>query len=782
MDSGTGGFLRPGVKSGSAFGVQFDRPPAARGSKHRADGRAAAASASAPDAGTKRSRHAAHGPDGPGTAPGRTGHGAGDSDSDSDPGPSGRPFPEGVPRGPDLPPMNPSYRYGDPSLPVSRHRRQILYLVERHAVTLIVGETGSGKSTQVPQFLYEAGWAAGGYAIAVTQPRRVAAASVAARVAEEMGVDLGTTVGYAVRFDSAVTQGRTRIKYLTDGVLLREMMDDPLLTSYSVVMVDEAHERSLATDMLLGLLKKVLRRRPDLRLIISSATLEAERLRQFFDTTAITAAATATTTAWAPGSDPDRSPAVLTVEGRTHPVQVHYLEAPAPDYVTAAVEAAVDIHCEDVPGDVLIFLTGQEEVQSAVSLLEENARRLASSRGYSTKMLPLPLYAGLHGSQQSAVFRPTPRGYRKVVVATNVAETSITLEGVVYVIDCCFVKLRAFDPLTGLEALHVAPLSAAGAAQRAGRAGRLRAGHCFRLCTEEDFAKLMPPLKALGVDNVMRFDWLAPPPAEAMVRALEDLHALRVLDDDARLTRDVGMALAALPLDPPVGAALLASRRLGCVEEMLTLAALMAGGGGHTVWVAAPGSSRALEAAQAKFAAAEGDAVTLLNVHRAWRAHGRSGAWAQRHCLHQSALLRADDARDQLLGCMRRLGLLPHDSPPPSCGREVEPICRALAAGLFLNAAVLEGTEYDPLAPEGDPGTARYRLVRYTQHKTAPCVVFANAQQQAGAAAGRGGASGSGGAWFEMQGVTAVRPEWLHELAPHMFARRGRTGEPPAED
>ncbi|KAG2447032.1 hypothetical protein HYH02_008184 [Chlamydomonas schloesseri] len=815
MDPPGGGFIRPGTQSGSAFGLKFDRPPPQH-SGGRSDSRGGGGTGSGPSTSGRRSAADVFGGAGRGSGRGRgrgpQGRGGGSSAapaaaSDSDDDDEAEDWGPGQgPRGPDLPPMNPTYRYGDPSLPVGRYRRQILWLVENHAVTIIVGETGSGKTTQVPQFLLEAGWAESGYAIACTQPRRVAASTVAARVAEEMGVSLGVEVGYAVRFDNAISE-RTRIKYLTDGVLLREMMDDPLLTQYSVIMVDEAHERSLATDMLLGLLKKVLKRRPDLRLIISSATLEAGKLRDFFDTStsgstarrrAALAAAAAAAGAGVGGvacSEPDRTPAVVTVEGRTHPVQVHYLQQPAADYVTAAVSAAVDIHCEDLPGDILIFLTGQDEVQTAVAQLEEHSRRLGGGGGggpgrpsYSLRMMPLPLYAGLPGAAQSAVFRPAPRGVRKVVAATNIAETSLTLEGVVYVVDCCFVKQRAYNPLTGLESLLVAPLSQASAAQRAGRAGRVRAGHCFRLCREQDFAQLpkvtvpemqrsnlvgmVLQLKSLGIDNVMRFEWLAPPPAEAMVRALEELHALRVLDDDARLTKDVGLALAALPLDPSLGAALLASRQLGCVEELLTVVALMSV---PHVWAPAAGSLRAADEAKAKFAAVEGDGVTMLNVHQAWRSSGRSSAWAGRHFLNASSLYRADEARDQLLGLLRRHGLLPANTPPPSCGTDMEPVCRALAAGQFMAAAVYEGTQYNPLAAESDPGVHVYRLVRYTAHKTAPlklrihnssvlwrsappCVVYRSVQQ-----------ADSG--WYEMQGVTAVRPEWLVELAPHMFHR-----------
>eukprot|EP00877_Chromochloris_zofingiensis_P010555 jgi/Chrzof1/5753/Cz16g14170.t1 len=391
----------------------------------------------------------------------------------------------------------PPFKRAKLSLPVARYKRQILYLLETHATVVIVGETGCGKTTQIPQYLHKAGWTAEGYQVVCTQPRRMAAVTVAQRVAQEMGVDVGGLVGYGVRFEDITNKASTKIKYVTDGVLLREMMDDPLLTKYSVIMVDEAHERSLATDTLLGLLKKVQRRRHDLRLIISSATLEVDKLVAFFDTATIrrhktTATAGAGAGAGVGGSaELSRTPAVLSVEGRTHPVQVHYLLEPCPDYIKAAVETVVDIHREDVPGDVLLFLTGQEECEAVVKLLDEEARKLARSR-LKYKMLPLPLYAGLPGAHQRLVYEPTPRGYRKVIAATNIAETSLTIEGVVYVVDSCYVKQRAYNPILGLESLLVAPTSQASAAQRAGRAGRVRPGHAFRLCTEEAFSKLLP--------------------------------------------------------------------------------------------------------------------------------------------------------------------------------------------------------------------------------------------------------------------------------------------------
>lgn len=266
-------------------------------------------------------------------------------------------------------------------LPIFKCRTHILYLLETRATTIIVGQTGCGKTTQVPQYLVEAGWTAGGRLVACTQPRRVAAQTVAARVAEEMGVTLGAEVGYAIRFEDVSTPGVTRIRFCTDGVLLRELMEDPLLSRYSVVMVDEAHERSLATDVLLGLLKKVQRRRPDLRLIIASATIQADAFRDFFDTRAAKPVAPLAGVPSAPGAEPSREPGLISVEGRTHSVQVHYLEQPCADYVRASVEAALEIHAVEPAGDILVFLTGEEEIEAAVALINEQAQALARGGG-----------------------------------------------------------------------------------------------------------------------------------------------------------------------------------------------------------------------------------------------------------------------------------------------------------------------------------------------------------------------------------------------------------------
>lgn len=346
------------------------------------------------------------------------------------------------------------------SLPVFRYRNHILYLVENYRTVVIVGETGCGKSTQIPQYLIEAGWAAGGRVVAVTEPRRVAAITVATRVAEEHGSVLGDEVGFAVRFDSRCNQSRTRLKFVTDGLLIREMMSDPLLSNYSVIMLDEAHERSLCTDIVIGLVKKIQRRRPELRVIVASATLDAEKVRDFFNTNVT--------------GDPSKDDvAVLSVEGRMFSIDVFYSLDPVPDFVQATIDTVKKIHHSEPAGDVLVFLTGQDDIDTVVRALITEARQLPRD---AMRMRVLPMHGGLPRADQLRVFERTPRGTRKIIVATNIAEASVTIDGIVYVVDAGFVKMPAYNSGCGIESLVVAPISQASADQRAGRAGRVRSG------------------------------------------------------------------------------------------------------------------------------------------------------------------------------------------------------------------------------------------------------------------------------------------------------------------
>ncbi|KAJ2780458.1 hypothetical protein H4R18_003440 [Coemansia javaensis] len=635
-------------------------------------------------------------------------------------------------------------------LPAFRHRLQLLYAVETHATTIVVGEPGCGKSTQLPQYLHEAGWAAAGKAIACTQPRRVAAAMLAQRVADEMGVELGTAVGYSVRFSDASDAQATRIKYLTDGTLIRECFADPLLSAYSVVMVDEAQDRSIATDMLLALLKKIQRkRRNDLRVVVSSATLDAERFRAFFG---------------------EEDSAIVSIAGQLHPVDTHYLAAPCENYLSATVDAVARIHEQEPPGDILAFLPGKDDILAAVSQIEEMA-------GGDGRLVALPMYAGLPPAEQKAVFDPAARGTRKVVFATSVAETSVTVDGVLYVVDCGLVKQRVLDLATGLDHLVTQPTSKSSARQRAGRAGRTQPGKVYRLYTREAFdSQLFPqhstpevcrlPLapmvlacKALGIDNLVRFDYVQPPPPALLAHALAELAGLGALDaQTGALTPDFGLYLAELPLDPPLGACLLNSvRRFACAREAVAAVAMLSLGESPFV---VPGGKRA-EALEDRrdFAAQEGDVLTAVNVLVGYQdTPPRARAqWCRAHYLDARLLDQASRISRQLEAHLARIGYS-RDALRSSCsGSDASRLQRCLASGLFANAARRDAAD----------GT-RYRMVRggsvvdvhpssvYFSAETRPeFVVFATAMVTTRA---------------YMQGITAIDPKWLTELAPHYFS------------
>ncbi|OBT56145.1 ATP-dependent RNA helicase DDX35 [Pseudogymnoascus sp. 24MN13] len=459
-------------------------------------------------------------------------------------------------------------------LPIAKHRESLLYTIETHAVTIVVGQTGCGKSTQLPQFLEKAGWCSEGKAIAITQPRRVAATTVATRVAEEFGCTLGQEVGYSIRFED-VTSAATKIKFLTDGLLLREALVDPLLSRYSVVMVDEAHERSLSTDVLLGVLRKIHKRRPELRIIVSSATLQAEEFLTFF-----TAEDTATAKDASGTESGKDAGAIISLEGRMYPVDILYTESPAEDYLEMAIQTVFDIHTKEPEGDILVFLTGREEIDKAVQAISERSAQLHPR---AETMMPLPLYAGLSTDQQMYVFEPAPENTRKVIFSTNIAEASVTIDGIIY------------HRNTHRNA-HIKSLSnPAGWASRA----RTTPGKCFRLYTESDYTSLpqssipeiqrsnLAPvilqLKALGIDNIARFGFFTSPPAELVIRALDLLAALGALDTYAKLTRPLGVRMAELAIEPMLSKALLSASSFNVLSEMLTIAAMTSLGG--SVWI-----------------------------------------------------------------------------------------------------------------------------------------------------------------------------------------------------
>jgi len=529
---------------------------------------------------------------------------------------------------------------------------------------------------------------------------------VARRVAEEVRSDIGQKVGYSIRFED-VTSAATKIKFLTDGLLLREALVDPLLSRYSVIMVDEAHERSLSSDVLLGVLKKIRKRRPELRIVVSSATLQAEDFLRFFadhDT---------------PDEDQDlenghsQNGQIVSIEGRAFPVDTHYLTEPCEDYLEGAIKTVLDVHSSEPEGDILVFLTGRDEIETAIEMI---ADRLPTLPQGSDRILPLPLYASLSTEQQMYVFEPAPENHRKVIFATNIAEASVTIDGIAYVIDSGFVKLRAYNPMTGIETLTPTPVSQASATQRAGRAGRTKPGKCYRLYTEATFDTLPPStvpeiqrsnlaptilqLKALGIDNIARFEFLTPPPAELIVRALELLYSLGALDDYAKLTKPLGTRMAEIALEPMLAACLLNSHlpAFNCLSEMLSIAAMTSLQG--AVWFSHD-NKKAEESARRKFAVEQGDHLTLLNVYQAFVTTGKKDAkWCQQHYLNHKSMTRAVSIRNQLKRSLERFGIDVGESLSSSSTTDPvlrvggqperpkeESIRRCLTSGYFSHAA-----------------------------------------------------------------------------------------------
>lgn len=569
------------------------------------------------------------------------------------------------------------------SLPVYKFRKQLLDAVNENQLMIVVGDTGSGKTTQLTQYLAEGGFANHGI-IGCTQPRRVAAMSVAKRVAEEVGCKLGQEVGYTIRFEDC-TSPETRIKYMTDGMLQREVLLDPNLRKYSVIMLDEAHERTIATDVLFGLLKKTLKRRPDLKVIVTSATLDADKFSEYFN----------------------KCP-IFTIPGRTYPVEVMYSREPESDYLDAALVTVMQIHLTEPPGDVLLFLTGQEEIDTSCEILYERMKALGPS---VPELIILPVYSALPSEMQSKIFEPAPPGSRKVVIATNIAETSITIDQIYYVIDPGFVKQNAYDPKLGMDSLVVTPISQAQAKQRAGRAGRTGPGKTFRLYTEAAFQSEMLPtsipeiqrqnlsntilmLKAMGINDLLHFDFMDPPPTNTMLTALEELYALSALDDEGLLTR-LGRKMADFPMEPALAKTLIYSVDMGCSDEILSIVAMISV---QTVFYRPKEKQQQADQKKAKFHDPHGDHLTLLNVYNGWKQSKFSNPWCFENFIQARSMRRAQDVRQQLVSIMER-----YKHPVVSCGRNTVKVRQALCSGFFRNAARKDPQEGYKTLIEGTP-------------------------------------------------------------------------------
>jgi len=561
-------------------------------------------------------------------------------------------------------------------LPMWEAKDRFLSEVGRHNVVVLLAETGSGKTTQVPQFLYSARMHRDKL-VAITQPRRVAAVSLAKRVSKELGGDgkVGGVVGYRVRFED-VSDTHTRLLYQTDGMLLREAMLDNQLSRYSWIVLDEAHERTVNTDILFGVVKAAVRSRSGdstigpLKVIVMSATVDADKFSQYWGCP------------------------VLYVSGRMFPVNVRHISSHTEDWQRAMLSTIFTVH-QEAPAkeDILAFLTGQEEIET----MARQVRTIAKEFTGAPRLEVITLYAAKTSEQQQMVFKKTGDNTRKLVLATNIAETSVTIPGVSHVIDSCRVKAKVHQAGAGLDLLKVVRVSQAQARQRTGRAGREREGTCYRLVTAHEFSELaeatIPEIQRsnlasvcltmlnIGINNIQGFDFMDAPTSDDINSALRQLKLLGSVSESGQLTA-LGRKMAGFPLEPRLTASILAAGELGCGEEMLTIIALVTGESIFNL----PGTKERREEAEQvhrKFAANEGDLVTLLNTWRAYKSSNQSSQWCQEQYLVSRHLQFASEVRKQLVGLCHNSGVKLEST------RDMDNVRKALARGLFMNVAQL---------------------------------------------------------------------------------------------
>ncbi|GAA5875120.1 hypothetical protein JCM16303_005016 [Sporobolomyces ruberrimus] len=648
---------------------------------------------------------------------------------------------------------------GRKELPVWEGKEEILKAVRENDAVVVLGETGSGKTTQIPHFLMSSSVPCEAPRVVCTQPRRVAATSLASRVSSEAGVLLGTLVGYTVRFDDK-SSSKTRLKYATDGALLAEMLGNRDLDNYDVVVLDEAHERSLRTDMLMGFLKDIQVRRKEkvrqfrlekekgkgkgkgkegeeevpavakkgratlerdpteLKIVVMSATIDAKRFSEFFND--------------AP---------VLFVKGRQHKVSLHYTTEPQIDFLDAALKTVFQIHTKYPPGAILVFLPGQDEIESLASSIKQFLPDLPKSFPKADSIVVTPLYAKLPAAEQALAFLPPPPNTRKIILATNVAETSVTLPGVKYVVDSGVAKEKRYLAGAGVDTLSIEGISQSSAKQRSGRAGRESDGHCFRLYTENAFFEMPqrtePEIKrvsltfaslhllAAGQENVWNFHFMDQPDRDALMYALVTLHGLGAVSKQGKIT-PLGSQMAQLPLDPVYARVLIASFTEGCPYEAINLVALL-GSKEQILAVSSANRDKANEARK-KFVHRSGDHLTLLNILQSFEEMEPSNPsrreerkmWCRENFISYKAMLQVLDARKQLRERVDRLNI---GDWKVSCGNEeYTPVLNALVGGLFSNTAI-----------RNEDGTYRHTITRQViaihpsssmHNRKAPAIVY----------------------------------------------------------
>jgi pre-mRNA-splicing factor ATP-dependent RNA helicase DHX16 len=630
------------------------------------------------------------------------------------------------------------------SLPIYKYKDEFIKAVADHQILVLIGATGSGKTTQLTQYLEEAGYAKNGLRIGCTQPRRVAAISVANRVAVEVGTKIGRRVGYSVRFESALSDD-TEIEYLTDGLALRLVLTDPLLSDFSTLIIDEAHERTISSDLLMAICKEICLARPDFRLIIASATLAAQKFSDYF-----------------------HSCPILSVPGRTFPCAKLYSAQPEANYLAAACTTVLQVHISQPEGDILVFLTGEDEIIQATESLTETMKKLGSR---VSNLIIAPVYGALPSEAQQLIFNPTPPGSRKVVLATNIAETSLTIDGISYVIDCGLEKQNSFNASTGMSQLQIVPTSRASAEQRAGRAGRTGPGMAFRLYTKYAFYHELPEssspeilrssldstvltLKAMGIHDVLHFDFLDPPPIDALAKSLESLYALGYLDSTGAVTK-LGRRASELPLDVRLAKTLISAESLGCVDEIIVLVAMVQEAG--SLFFAPKDKKVAADSAKERFcqatASTGGDMIAFINVWNEFVENEYSPLWCRDNFIQYRSLNRIRNVIEQLTKLCEKVEIY-----PSSCGvHEYDKILKAFTAGYFTNVGRLsrDGNSYRVLGKQSASVTIHpSSCLRDLRPKL---IVFSEMVLTSKEFA---------------RTCAPIQPAWLTEMAPHFHKQK----------
>ena len=624
----------------------------------------------------------------------------------------------------------------DDALPVNARREEIARAIAAHQVVIVCGETGSGKTTQLPKICLTLGRGQSGV-IGHTQPRRIAARATATRIAQELGSELGRMVGYKIRFTDR-TSPESYIKLMTDGILLAETQTDPLLRQYDTLIIDEAHERSLNIDFLLGYLKRLLPKRADLKLIVTSATLDAERFAEHFS--------------GAP---------VIEVSGRLHPVEIRWRpweESGERDINDAIVDAVHEAQCTG-PGDVLVFLPGEREIREAAEAL-----RKASFGAQGLEILPL--YARQSAEEQARVFRSF-RG-RRVVLATNVAETSLTVPGIRYVVDTGLARIKRYSNRNKVEQLRVEPIAQSAAKQRAGRCGRVASGICFRLYSEEDFAKrplytdpeilrsslagVILRMRSLALGEIEAFPFLEAPPPRMVTDGYQQLIELCALDEQSRQLTAIGCDLAKLPLDPKIGRMLLAARRYGCLREVLIIAAALS--------VQDPRErpaeqQAAADQAHAKWQDEKSEFLSFLKLWQAadevWRhqTNAKQRAFCKREFLSWLRVREWRDVHGQLMTLCHEHGWLENSEPA-----SYEAIHKALLSGLLGHIGLKSEEEKHYLGARG---------IRFFIHPGSTLAKKAGRWVMAGELVET--------SKLFARTLARIEPAWLEEVGAHLLRR-----------